>query len=266
MALTDFLLLGAGIGTAYYLLRPRKTKETSQDLLDITDVTEAGVIELPGFKFRSLIEVSPINMALRSFEEQAAVWVGFRNILNSLSIACTFLIQTRYLNIGNYIEGIKANSKNLPGEFSPYADELSAWLNSKIEGKSLRDRKYYVVFKTDSSAISEESVRIDSEIIDTIAKSVSEAGKSKMPPDEIRKQAYDQLNEARNLIIGGFTGMGIIARPLFKKETLDMLYQTFNRDSASFFPQSFDDPPILYPKSQTPSGVLSHLEESDYVS
>ena len=39
-----------------------------------------------------------------------------------------------------------------------------------------------------------------------------------MPPDEIRKQAYDQLQEARNLIIGGFTGMGIVAHSLFKKE------------------------------------------------
>ena len=79
MAVTDFLLLGAGLGAAYYLLRPQKTKETSQELLDITDVTEDGIIELPGFKFRSVIEVVPINMALRSFDEQGAIWVGFRN-------------------------------------------------------------------------------------------------------------------------------------------------------------------------------------------
>ena len=99
MAVTDFLLLGAGIGAAYYLLRPQKTKETSQELLDITDVTEDGIIELPGFKFRTVIEVVPINMALRSFDEQAAIWIGFRNLLNSLSVACTFLVQTQYLNV-----------------------------------------------------------------------------------------------------------------------------------------------------------------------
>jgi hypothetical protein len=249
LAVTDFLLLGAGLGAAYYLLRPQKPKETSQELLDITDVTEDGIIELPGFKFRSVIEVVPINMALRSFEEQAAIWVGFRNMLNSLTVASTFLIQTQYMNIRDYVDNIKSCSKGLPSEFTPYADELSNWLSSKIEGKSLRNRKYYVILKTDASGISEESIRIDSEIVDTIAKSVSGAGKAKMPPEEIRKQAYDQLQEARNLIVGGFTGMGIVAHPLFKKETLEMLYQTFNRDSASFFPQSFDEPPVLYPKS-----------------
>ena len=87
--------------------------------------------------------------------------------------------------------------KGLPSEFTPYADELSNWLSSKIEGKSLRNRKYYVILKTDASSLSEESIRIDSEIVDTIAKSVSGAGKAKMPPEEIRKQAYDQLQEAK---------------------------------------------------------------------
>jgi hypothetical protein len=263
LAVTDFLLLGAGIGAAYYLLRPQKTKETSQELLDITDVTEDGIIELPGFKFRTVIEVVPINMALRSFDEQAAIWIGFRNILNSLSTSCTFLVQTQYLNIRDYVEYIKANTKKLPGEFIPYADELASWLTSKIEGKSLRNRRYYVILKTDASGISEEGIRIDSEIVDTIAKSVSNASKTKMSSDEIRKQAYDQLSEARNLIIGGFTGMGIAAHPLYKKEVLEMLYQTFNRDSASFITQSFEDPPVLYPKSRTPDIAIQRFQQEE---
>jgi hypothetical protein len=59
--------------------------------------------------------------------------------------------------------------------------------------------------------------------------------------------------------------MGIVVHSLFKKETLEMLYQTFNRDSASFFPQSFDEPPVLYPKSETPDNVLTRFEqEGDY--
>lgn len=261
MVFTDLLILGAGIGAAVFLLRPQKSKETSQELLDIVDVTDDGVIELPGFKFRAVIEVAPINMALQSFEEQAAIWAGFRNILNSLTVACTFLVQTRYLNITSYIEQIKSYSRTLPEEFTFYADNLSTMLMSKIEGKSLRDRKYYVVLKTDASGISEENIRIDSEIVDTIAKSTSEISKAKMSPDEIRSQAYDQLNEARNLIIGGFTGIGMLAEPLSKNEVLEMLYQTFNRDSASFFPQSFDDPPVLYPKSQTPDNVITYIND-----
>ena len=261
MAVIDYLLLGAGIGAAYYLLRPQKVKETSQELLNIEDVTEDGIIELPDYKFRAVVEVIPINMALRSFDEQAAIWIGFRNILNSLSVACTFLVQTQYLNIRDYTDLIKANAKSLPEEYGPYADELVSWLNSKIEGKTLRNRRYYVILKTDVAGLSEEGIRIDSEIADTIAKSLSSAGKTKMSPEEIRKQAYDQLSEARNLIIGGFTGMGIIAHPLSKKEVLEMLYQTFNRDSASFITQSFEDPPVLYPKSQTPEMALQRFQE-----
>lgn len=263
MAVIDYLLLGAGIGAAYYLLRPQKTKETSQELLDITDVTEDGIIELPGFKFRTVIEVVPINMALRSFDEQAAIWIGFRNLLNSLSVACTFLVQTQYLNVRDYTEMIKANAKNLPGEYGPYADELVSWLNSKVEGKTLRNRRYYVILKTDVAGLTEENIRVDNEIVDTVVKSLSSTGKTNMSPDEIRKQAYDQLNEARNLIIGSFSGMGIVAHPLFKKEVLEMLYQTFNRDSASFITQSFEDPPVLYPKSKTPEMAIQRFQQEE---
>lgn len=260
MAFADLLLLGAGAGLVYYLLKPQKQKETTQELLKFTDISDDGIIELPGFKFRACVEVVPVNMALRSFEEQAAIWAGFRNLLNSLTVACTFLIQTRYLNIRDYIENLKARSKDLPGSFLPYAEELASWLNAKVEGKSLRDRRYFVILKTDAGALEEEGIRVENELFDAALKSISKVGKAKLPPAEIRRQARDQLNEARNYVLSAFSGMDIAAFPLDRKGVLEMLYQTFNRDSASFFPQSFDEPPVLFPASRTPGDVLRRLE------
>lgn len=77
-----------------------------------------------------------------------------------------------------------------------------------------------MILKTDVAGLTEENIRVDNEIVDTVVKSLSSTGKTNMSPDEIRKQAYDQLNEARNLIIGSFSGMGVVAHPLFKKKSL----------------------------------------------
>ncbi len=253
-------MLVAGAGLVYYLLRPRKKRETTQELLNFKSISDDGVIELPGDRYRAVIEVVPVNMGLRSFEEQAAIWAGFRNMLNSFVIPCTFLIQARYLNIGNYIEYIRAQSSGLPGMFSSYAEELSSWLNAKIEGKTLRDRRYFIILKTDAGMIVEDGIRIESEIFDAALKAVSNAGKTKTSSKEVRIQAYDQLSEAKSMILGSLSGMDIAAFLLDKRDVLDMLYQTFNRDSAAFQEQEFGDIPVLFPVSSTRDNVLSWLE------
>jgi hypothetical protein len=206
-----------------------------------------------------VIEVIPVNMALRSFEEQAAIWAGFRSMLNSFIVPCTFLIQTRFLNISNYIELIKYQSASLPGTLASYADDLSSWLNKKIEGKTIRDRRYFIILKTDASLVTEEGIRVESEIFDIALKAVSNMGKIKLSSKEVETQARDQLQEAKSIVLGSLSGVDIAAFPLDKKGVLDMLYQTFNRDSAVFMEQSFNEVPVLYPTSDTPDSVLRRL-------
>lgn len=258
MALTDLFLLGGGIGLIYYLLRPQKKKETTQELLNITRIDDDGMIELPGNKYRAVIEVIPVNTDLRSFEENAAIWAGFRSMLNSFVIPHTFLIQTRYLNINNYIEHIKSHAPVIHGTFSAYAEDLASWLNSKIEGKTYRDRRYFVILKTDAM-VAEDGIRIENEVFDTALKAVSNMGKIKLSSEDVETHARDQLHEAKNIILGSLASIDIGAFPLDKKGVLDMLYQTFNRDSASFMEQSFDDLPVLFPVSATPQNVLEKL-------
>ncbi|HBT19957.1 MAG TPA: hypothetical protein DEA47_01080 [Peptococcaceae bacterium] len=258
MSISDIALLAAGIGAAYYFLRPQEKKTTTQEILDIVSVSEDGIIELSNFNFRLVIEVTPVNMALRSFEEQSAIWAGFRNMLNSLSLPCTFLIQTRHLNVRDYVEKIKNISRNLPGSFHEYAEDLSLWLTSRAEEKTIRDRRHYLILKTNMNMLNEEGIRIESEIFDTVLKALSDVKKTKIPPSEIRSLARDQLNEAKSYILGSLSGMGIAARALNRKDVLDMLYQTFNRDSGPFMTQDFEEP-VLFPSSKTPEKVLEFL-------
>jgi hypothetical protein len=259
LMLTNIILLAAAAGIIYYLLRPRKKRETTQELINFKDVSDDGMIELPGNKYRVVLEVIPVNMALRSFEEQAAIWAGFRSMLNSFIVPCTFLIQTRFLNISNYIELIKQQSANLPGTLASYADDLSSWLNKKIEGKTIRDRRYFIILKTDASLVTEEGIRVESEMFDIALKAISNMGKIKLSSKEVETQAKDQLQEAKNIVLGSLSGVDIAVFPLDKKGVLDMLYQTFNRDSAVFMEQSFDKTPVMYPTSNTPDTVLKKL-------
>lgn len=270
MAVLKLLLITAGLIVGLVLLfKPPAKKETTQELLNYKEISEDGIIELEDSKFKLVIEVTPINMFLRSFEEQAAIWAGFREAVNSLTLPCTFLIQTRYVNIKEYLESLKQTARGLAGELKSYADDLTKHLNSLTEGKSLRDKRCFLILHADRKTVANTSIRVENELVDTLVKSFSTLknvkGTMTGSSEDIRLYAHKQLEEARDLIISALSGIGITAEPLGKKQVLEMLYQTFNRETASFIQQDFDEPPLVLPVSSTPEKVLSQFSEVDAV-
>lgn len=265
----DWLLYLLAAGAVFLLLRPSKKKETAQDLLDLKEIYPDGLIELPDGKFRLVVEIEPVNLALRSFQEQTAVWAGLRSIVNSLNVPCTFLVQARHLNLRDYLDDYRRHAEGRPSHIKSYALSLADWLAKEAEGKHLRDRRFYAVLKMDAaSAGVEGGIQTDSPVVNEAAKLLSNIGKSKLPADELRRLARDSLFEAAAVIVGSLGGLEIGARILDRREVLEMLYATLNRDLAPF--ASFTDADregafSLFPVSATPDIVLKESGVTDIV-
>jgi hypothetical protein len=263
----DWLLYLLAAGAVFLLLRPSKKKETAQDLLELKEVYPDGLIELPGGKFRLVVEIEPVNLALRSFQEQAAVWAGLRGMVNSLSVPCTFLVQARHLDLRDYLDDYRRRAEDCPPHIRDYALSLADWLAKEAEGKHLRDRRFYAVLKMDAaSAGVEGGVQTDNPVVNEATRLLSGIGKSKLPPDELRRLARDSLFEAAAVIIGSLGGLEIGARVLDRREALEMLYATFNRDLApfaSFADADRDGAFSLFPASATPGIILKESGVAD---
>lgn len=263
----DWLLYLLAAGAVFFLLRPSRKKETTQDLLEMREVYPDGLIELPGGKFRLVVEIEPVNLALRSFQEQAGVWAGLRGMVNSLSVPCTFLVQTRHLDLRDYLDDYRRHAESCPRHIRDYALSLSDWLAKEAEGKHLRDRRFYAVLKMDTaSAGVEGGIRTDNPVVNEAARLFSNVGKSKLPPDELRRLARDSLFEAAAVVVASLGGLEIGARVLDRREVLEVFYATFNRDLAPF--ASFMDADregafSLLPVSATPGIVIGKSEVTD---
>ncbi|MCL6478324.1 MAG: hypothetical protein K6T65_07885 [Peptococcaceae bacterium] len=263
MAVTDYLLLAAGAGAVYYLLRPQKKAETTQELLDYVDISQEGIIELTGNKYRLVIEVEPINMALRSLQEQAAIWLSFKNLINSLNLPTTFLIQTRYLNLKDYLDWLRSLNQGKPENIKKLAEEHIDHMQKKTEGKHLRDRRYFIILKIDAASAGIESgLKIENPVLDTLVKSISKTGNARMSTDEMRQNAQTELFESASIIRGNLDAMGIRSAVLGRKAVLELLYQTFNRDMAPF--ARMDEVQAqnmlsLFMESKTPETVLANI-------
>lgn len=256
----DWLFLILAAGAVIFLLRPAKSKEAAQELLELKEVYPDGLVELPGGKFRLVIEIESVNLALRSFQEQAAVWLGLRSLVNSLSVPCTFLVQTRHLDLRDYLDDYRRRAEGCPPHIRDYALSLADWLAKEAEGKHLRDRRFYAVLKMDTaSAGVEGGIKTDSPVVNEAVRLLSDVGRSKLPIGEARRLARDSLFEAASMVVSSLGSLEIGAQVLDRREVLEVLYATFNRDMAPF--ASFADADregafALFPVSATPDIVL----------
>lgn len=252
----DTLLLIAAAGAAVYLLWPRSKAQTAQDLIFFREIHPDGVIELPGHQFRLVMEVEPVNLALKSAEEQAAIWLGLRSMANSLSIPHTWLVQTRHLDLKDYLARYRQAGAKHGERIGGYIDRLAGWLESESEGKRHRSRRVFLILKSDATvADAGGGLQTDNPLANSVIKALSGIGKAKLSSQDLRRLAKDELLEAASVVQGVLAGLEIRSLVLDRAGVLEMLYQTFNRDLAAVARLSDADQDevfSLFARSETP--------------
>ncbi len=262
----DVVLLVVAAGLAAYLFWPKKKTETAQDLIAVRDIHPDGVIELPDHRYRLVMDVEPVNLSLKSAEEQAAIWIGFRNIANSLSIPHTWLVQTRYLDLKDYLNRYRKMGARYGEHIGGYVGRLADWLESESEGKQQRSRRVFLILKIDTASTGVESgIQTDNPLANSAIKALSGLSKAKLSPGDMRRLARDELYEAASVVQGILSGLEIRSAVLDRKGALEMLYQTFNRDLAPVARVSDADQDevfSLFVRSETPDLAERSLRNS----
>jgi hypothetical protein len=82
----------------------------SQEFVPIKEVRD-GVIVLKNGNLRAVLMASSINFALKSEDEQSAFIIQFQNFLNSLDFPCQMHVQSRALDIREYIASLEKQMK-----------------------------------------------------------------------------------------------------------------------------------------------------------
>src|SRR3990167_7054388 len=86
-----------------------------QQYLDIAEIRD-DVVLLKDKSMRAVLAVSSINFALKGEDEQNALIGGYAQFLNSLEFPLQIVIQSRKLNVDDYIERLKVAAKEQTNE------------------------------------------------------------------------------------------------------------------------------------------------------
>ncbi|MEQ2529087.1 hypothetical protein WMO40_20645 [Bacillaceae bacterium CLA-AA-H227] len=245
MQLTGLIILVALGGYFFYTVQKskksenkkndssnKKVKETVQDLFEYKQITDKGVCFLKDGAFTATMEVSEINQRLNNLSENTEVWRKFRGLVNSLSIRHTYLVQSQYLNLTDFVNNYDEQANNLDyltPQFKEAKEEVVSSYRDFSEIKT-KEVRAYVIFRFNPY---KEGIEKGLDTGNAMLNNLINATKSKttqMTEDEAEDLATAILDEVTDLAGQLFHGIGIRSTRLNRTGVLNMVYMTLNRD------------------------------------
>ncbi len=130
-------------------LARNKINISTQQFLDIAEIRENTVVMRDG-TLRAVILVSSINFALKSEDEQNAIISAYVGFLNSLYFPLQIVIQSRELNIEDYINDLKQKEKEQTNELLKIqTSEYIQYIQELISLGKIMNKYFYIAVPYD---------------------------------------------------------------------------------------------------------------------
>lgn len=196
-------------------------KTSTQKYLDIAEIREDVVILKDG-TIRAVILCSSVNFALKSEEEQNALIYGYIEFLNSLDHTMQIVIQSRKLNIEDYLRRLREAQRTqindlLKIQIGGYID----YINELIEIGEIMTKRFFVIVPYNPLGDKAKSfwARL-SELF--------RAGAS----IKVKKEKFAEYKEALSLRIGNIMtnlkSIGIDSAVLDTQSLIELYYNVYN--------------------------------------
>jgi hypothetical protein len=122
-----------------------KPPASTQRFLDIAEIREDIVVMKDG-TLRAVLLVSSINFSLKSEDEQQAIIGGYISFLNSLDSPIQILVQSRKLNIDEYLNRLKEHEKTQDNELlRNQIVDYRQFIGELVELGEIMQKKFIVV-------------------------------------------------------------------------------------------------------------------------
>lgn len=204
--------------------------QSTKQLVEVANIID-NVVLLKNGSIRAVIEVSAINFELRSEGEQIAILQNFQRFVNSIDFPLQIVVNSRKLNIDEYLKLIDSSSAALTNELLKIqAAEYSKFVKDLSDLSNIMSKKFYIV--------------VPFYVFETPTKSgITQSFKSIFKPAAVVKELTpeqletykSQLLQRTELIFDGLIGMGLKATTLKRDDLINLFYGLYNPSSKSDF-------------------------------
>ncbi len=183
-----------------------------RDIIDDLIVTKSNSVSL-------VIQTSSVNFDLLSEQEQTSKILAFSGLLNSLSFPLQVIVRTNRIDIGKYIDYLKAETQRTlsPGlrkQLNIYTNFVQ---NLTIHHEVL-DKKFYLI-------ISEYSI---GDLSNPMQMAKNESQSTLLNKKRLVERAKTKLYFKRDHLIKQLSRMGLTGYQLETEQLIDLFYDIYN--------------------------------------
>jgi len=206
-------------------LANNKISASTQQYLDIAEIKENTVVMKDG-TLRAVLMVSSVNFALKSEDEQNAVIGSYVRFLNNLTFTLQIAVQSRELDIDNYLNYLKEKEKEQinkllkiqTADYIEYIKELTSL------GR-IMSKRFFVVVPYDPLTDKHKG------FFSSIKEALRPATIIKLKEQTFNR--YQEMLERRvDSVMGGLESMGVSVARLDTQSLIELYYKTYNPETS----------------------------------
>lgn len=201
----------------------KATKKTppTQRSLEIKEIRDDCVVMKDG-SLRSVLLVSSVNFALKSEDEQNAVIFAYVSFLNVLEGPIQILVQSRKLDLDNYLASLVKLEKEQTNELLKLQTaEYRQYISELVELGDIMTKRFFVVVPF--NPLTDRRRNFWARAGDLF----SPSGAITLNQKQFAKRHGDLFMRVDN-IISSLSGMGLRASILNTQSLIELYYNTYN--------------------------------------
>lgn len=203
--------------------KAQQLQNSTQKYLDIASIQQDMVI-LNDATVRAVLLVSSINFDLKSEDEQQAIISAYVGFLNTLNYPLQVVIQSRPLNIDEYLERLKAQEKEHTNELlRMQIADYRQFITELLTLEKIMSKKFFVVVPYSEVGNTKKSFTKRIGAIFSTAKIVK---LSRKKFEEVSKE----LDQNCNAIQAGLQSLGLNTQRLDTQALIELYYNSYNPD------------------------------------
>jgi len=192
---------------------------SSQNFLDISEIRQ-GVVILKNGGLRAILMCTSVNFALKSQEEQDALIFRYQRFLNSLDFPVQIVVNSRKLNLDNYLRDLAERTNTQTNELLKLqTEEYLEFVKNLIELSNIISKYFYVVVPYSPTETKKGFFK-------TLLGGLNPA-KLILSQREFEEQKNQLWQRVKHIQVG-LEGMEIRAEVLNTEELIELFYNLYN--------------------------------------
>ncbi|MFH2063071.1 MAG: TraC family protein [bacterium] len=198
-----------------------KSGPPTKNFLDFNEIKDDVVVMKDG-TLRAVLMVSSINFALKSEDEQNAIIQQYISFMNALESPIQIVVQSRRLNIEDYLERLKVSEKEQQNDLlRMQIADYRAFVGELIELGQIMQKQFFVVVPY--NPLSDRRKNFWTRLTEILTPALS----VKLAEDRFRQRQRELMSRV-NSTVGNLGSMGLKAVMLNTQQLIELYYRAYN--------------------------------------